>query len=74
MADRLYGRGYVRGISVHEQKVDSMRYILMKIENGNENMIAYGTSLEGMRSIVRNSPQMFKDGYVIYETRVVEYA
>ena len=46
----------------------------MKIENGNENMIAHGTSLEGMRSIVRNSPQMFKEGYVIYETRVVEYA
>ena len=51
-----------------------MKYILMKIENGNENMIAHGTSLEGMRSIVRNSPQMFNEGYVIYETRVVEYA
>lgn len=51
-----------------------MRYILMRIENGNEYMIAHGTSLEGMRSIVKNSPQMFEEGHIIYETRVVEYS
>ena len=51
-----------------------MKYILMRIENGNEIMMAHGTSLEGMRSIVRNSPQMFKEGHIIYETKIVEYS
>lgn len=49
------------------------KYLLKRYENGSEVTVAEGSNLAGMRSIVNNSPGLFKDGYVIYEMRLVEY-
>lgn len=51
-----------------------MKYLLYNYENGREHLVAQGGTLESMRSIVDNSVGFFKDGYVIYEAKVVEYS
>ena len=51
-----------------------MKYIVYNYENGREHMVAETSSLEGARSLVENSRDFFKDGYVIYEKKVVEYS
>jgi len=50
------------------------KYLLKRYENGNEVTVAEGSNLASMRDIVNNSPGLFKDGYVIYEMRLIEYA
>ena len=50
-----------------------MKYMLARIENGNEVVICYGSSYEGMKRTVENSKDMFREGYVIYELNMVEY-
>jgi hypothetical protein len=50
-----------------------MRYILKRIENGNEVTTAEGDSLSGMRSVVKNSSGIFKEGFVIYEMKPIEW-
>ena len=50
------------------------KYLLKRYENGSEVTVAEGSNLAGMRDIVNNSPGLFKDGYAIYEMRLVEYA
>ena len=49
------------------------KYLLKRYENGNEVTVAEGTDLSGMKNIVNNSPSLFKNGYVIYEMKIVEY-
>ena len=50
-----------------------MKYILKRIENGNEVTTAEGDSLSGMRSVVKNSIGLFREGFVIYEMKPVEW-
>ncbi len=50
-----------------------MKYVLKRIENGREVNAAEGDSLSGMRKLVENSKEFFKEGYVIYEMKAVEY-
>jgi hypothetical protein len=49
------------------------KYLLKRYENGNEVTVAEGSDLSGMKSIVNNSPSLFKNGYAIYEMKLVEY-
>ena len=51
----------------------NMRYLLKRIENGNEVTTAEGDSLSGMRSVVKNSTGIFDEGFVIYEMKPVEW-
>ena len=48
------------------------KYLLKRYENGSEVTVAEGNDLLGMRNIVNNSPSLFKDGYTIYEMKLVE--
>ena len=50
-----------------------MKYVLKRIENGREVTTVEGDSLPGMQEIVKSSNGLFKEGYVIYEMRPVEY-
>jgi hypothetical protein len=51
-----------------------MKYMLTRFENGREVIVVHGDcSLENMRKMVENSPDLFKHGYVIYEMNAVEY-
>lgn len=50
-----------------------MKYIVCNYENGSEHKVAETSSLEGARSIVENSLNFFKEGYVIYESKIIEY-
>ena len=50
-----------------------MRYMLTRFENGVESIVCYGSTQEGMRKTVENSPDLFREGYVIYEMNVVDY-
>ncbi|MBO6254271.1 MAG: hypothetical protein J6O49_11545 [Bacteroidaceae bacterium] len=51
-----------------------MKYILTRYENGREIIVTHGDcTLDSMKKTVENSPEFFKDGYVIYELNVVEY-
>lgn len=50
-----------------------MKYYLYNYENGREHLIAQGLTKESVKSIVDSSPDFFKDGYVIYEAKVIEY-
>ena len=51
-----------------------MRYILTRYENDREIIVTHGDcTLDSMRKTVENSPEFFKDGYVIYELKAVEY-
>jgi len=45
------------------------RYVLMRIENGKETMVMQCDSLES----ARKQGSEFKEGYSIYETKLVEY-
>ena len=49
-------------------------YLLTRFENDRETEICRGTSLEGLRSLVENSKRFFKNGYCIYELKLVEYS
>ena len=49
-----------------------MRYILTRFENGSEVIVCYGNSYEGMRKTVENSPDLFREGYAIYEMNLIE--
>jgi len=52
-----------------------MKYLLTRYENNKEVIVSYGDcSLDSMRQTVKNSPEFFKDGYVIYKTKVAEYS
>ena len=53
--------------------VANMRYLLKRIENGNEVTTAEGDSLSGMRDIVKNSTGIFDEGFVIYEMKPIEW-
>ena len=48
------------------------KYLLKRYENGSEVTVAEGSNLTSMRDIVINSPRLFKDGYTIYEMKLVE--
>ena len=48
-------------------------YLLTRFENDRETEICRGTSVEGLRKLVENSQRFFKDGYCIYELKLVEY-
>ena len=48
------------------------KYLLKRYENGSEVTVAEGNDLLGMRNIVNNSPTVFKNGYAIYEMKLVE--
>jgi hypothetical protein len=51
-----------------------MKYMLARYENNREVIVSYGDcSLDSMKKTVENSPELFKDGYVIYEMNVAEY-
>ena len=51
-----------------------MNYMLTRYENGREVITTYGDcTLESMRRTVENSPETFREGYVIYEMKPVEY-
>lgn len=51
-----------------------MKYILARYDKGREIIVTSGDcTLDSMRKTVENSPEFFKDGYVIYELNVVEY-
>ena len=49
-------------------------YLLTRFENDRETEICRGTSVEGLRSLVENSKGFFKNGYCIYELKLVEYS
>lgn len=49
------------------------KYLLKRYENNREVTVAEGSDLSGMRSVVNNSPSLFKNGYAIYEMKLVEY-
>ena len=49
------------------------KYLLKRYENNREVTVAEGSDLSSMKSIVNNSPSLFKDGYAIYEMKLVEY-
>ena len=51
-----------------------MKYLVYNYENGREHLVAEASSYDGAKSIVKNSQNFFKDGYVIYEAKVVEYS
>lgn len=54
--------------------VKGMKYILTRYENSREIIVTHGDcTLDSMKKTVENSPEFFKDGYVIYELNVVEY-
>ena len=46
---------------------------MKRMENGNEVTTAEGDSLDGMRSVVKNSSGIFKEGFVIYEMKPIEW-
>jgi hypothetical protein len=48
------------------------KYLLKRYENGSEVTVAEGGNLTSMRGIVVNTPGLFKDGYAIYEMKLVE--
>ena len=51
-----------------------MKYLLTRYENDREVIVSYGDcSLDSMRQIVKNSPELFKEGHVIYKLKVAEY-
>ena len=50
-----------------------MRYLLKRIENGNEVTTAEGDSLSGMRDVVKSSTGIFDEGFVIYEMKPIEW-
>ena len=51
-----------------------MKYILTRYENGREVITSHcDCTLDSIKKTVENSPEFFKDGYVIYELNVVEY-
>ena len=51
-----------------------MKYYLYNYENGREHLVAQGLTKESVKSVVENTPEFFKDGYVIYEAKVIEYS
>ena len=51
-----------------------MRYYLYNYENGREHLVAQGFTYDSVKSIVDSSEDFFKDGYVIYEAKVIEYS
>ena len=51
-----------------------MKYYLYNYENGREHLVAQGFTYDSVKGIVDSSEDFFKDGYVIYEAKVIEYS
>lgn len=47
-------------------------YLLTRFENGHEVEVCYGSTLEGVKSVIESSEGFFKDGYSIYKVTLIE--